>query len=235
MQAAILAGGLGTRLRPLTETIPKVMVPVEGQPFLLHLLDMLKKQGIRDIVLCIGHLGQKVKDYFGDGQRLGLHIGYSEERDRLLGTGGALKQARGLLDEHFLVVNGDTYLPLDYSELERAFTCRPRKVLMAVYDNQEDTGVPNNIALDDDGLVLRYNRKEASPGLKHVEAGVLIMESEVLDLIEAKRPVSLEEGLYPALIEQGELAAYVVEQRFYDIGTPEQRAVFAEYLRSEAA
>ena len=99
MQAVILAGGLGTRLRPLTEQIPKVMVPVSGKPFLSHLLDLLRSQGVRDIVLCIGYLGKQVRDFLGNGGSLGITLRYSEEKERLLGTGGALKQARSLLAE----------------------------------------------------------------------------------------------------------------------------------------
>ena len=121
MQAVILAGGLGMRLKPLTEQIPKVMVAVNGKPFLLHLLELLKSWGVNDIVLCIGYLGRQVRDFFGGGGDLGIRIRYSEEGEWLLGTGGALKQAQNLLDDHFFVVNGDTCLPLDYRQVEGSF------------------------------------------------------------------------------------------------------------------
>ena len=119
MQVVILAGGLGKRLRPVTEQIPKVMVTVNGKPFLQHVLELLKSQEITDIVLCIGYLGEQVKACFGKGESLGLVIKYSEEKGKLLGTGGALKQTQDLLEDYFLVLNGDTYLPIDYNELER--------------------------------------------------------------------------------------------------------------------
>ena len=230
MQAVILAGGLGTRLRPLTEEMPKVMVPVNGKPFLLYLLQLLKGQGISDIVLCIGYLGQQVGDFFGDGESLGINIGYSEEKERLLGTGGALKQAQSLLDDYFFVINGDTYLPIDYREVERDFLRRKSKAVMVVYDNREDTAVKNNVALDGDLMVIGYNKGSPDPGLKYVEAGVLVLRREALELIREGDSVSLEKGLYPTLVQQRELAAYITRQRFYDIGLPEQQRVLEEFL-----
>ncbi len=231
MQAVILAGGLGTRLRILTGQTPKVMVPANGKPFLLHLLNFLKSQEVSDIVLCIGYLGKQVRDFFGEGESLGIRIKYSEEKERLLGTGGALKQAQGLLDEHFFVINGDTYLPVNYNEVEGAFLKRGKKALMVVYDNQEDTGVKNNVELDNDLMVIRHDKESSASRLEYVEAGVLALRREVLELVEDGCSVSLEKGLYPFLIQQRELAAYVTEQRFYDIGTPQQKRVFEEFLK----
>jgi len=235
MQAVILAGGLGKRLKPLTEGIPKVMVSVNGKPFLLHLLQLLKSQGISDIVLCIGYLGQQVRDFFGNGEILGVNIRYSEEREKLLGTGGALKQAQSLLANYFLLINGDTYLPIDYADVEKAFLRRAKKALMVVYDNQEDTGTKNNVALDDNLMVKRYDKESLAPSLKYVEAGALVLRQEVLSLIKEGDSISLEEGFYATLIQQGELAAYVTKQRFYDIGLPEQRVIFEGFLKGRVA
>lgn len=234
MQAVILAGGLGTRLKPLTEQVPKVMVPVNGKPFLLHLLELLKSQGLSDIILCIGYIGEQIKAFFGDGKRFGLKIRYSEERERLLGTGGALKQAQNLLDNLFLAIYGDTYLPIDYKEVERSFIRCGKKALMLVYDNRENTGVKNNVELDKDSMVVRHDKERLDPGLKYVEAGVSILSREVLDIIEAGCLVSLEKGLYPTLIQQKEIVAYITNQRFYDIGSPEQLKIFEEFLKRGA-
>lgn len=230
MQAVILAGGLGTRLKPLTEQIPKVMVSVNGKPFLLHLLELLKSQAISDIVLCVGYLSEQIKDVLEKEESLGLRIRYSEEKEQLLGTGGALKQAQNLLDEHFFVINGDTYLPIDYREVESTFLKSGKKALMVVYDNQKDTGVKNNIALEDNLMVVRYDKQSPGSDLQYVEAGVLILRREVLNLIK-EAPISIEEGLYPALIQQRQLAAYITQQRFYDIGTPEQRLAFEKLVK----
>jgi NDP-sugar pyrophosphorylase family protein len=235
MQAVILAGGLGTRLGPLTKETPKVMVSINGQPFLLHLLQLLKSQKIKDIILSIGYLGQQVRDFFGNGKSLGVSLRYSEEKEKLLGTGGALKQAQSLLDDYFLVLNGDTYLPVDYRDVERTFLKHNKKAIMVVYDNQEDTGVKNNVALDNDLMVVRYDKESSTSSLKYVEAGALVFRRETLSLIKEKDPVSLEKGLYPALIQQREMAAYVTQQRFYDIGTPKQQRVFAEFLQGSSA
>jgi len=231
MQAVILAGGLGKRLKPLTEQVPKVMVPVNGKPFLLHLLELLKSQGLNDIILCIGYIGEQIKAFFGDGKRFGLKIRYSEERERLLGTGGALKQAQNLLDNHFFALHGDTYLPIDYTEVERSFIRCGKKALMVVYDNRENTGVKNNVELDKDSMVVRHDKERLAPGLKYVEAGVSILSREVLDIIEEGSSVSLEKGLYQTLIQQKEIAAYITNQRFYDIGSPEQLKIFEEFLK----
>jgi len=229
VQAVILAGGLGTRLKPMTEKTPKVLLSVMEKPFIVHLLELLNGNGINQIVLCVGYLGEQVRECLGDGRKLGLNIAYSQEK-KLLGTGGALKQAQKLLDEQFLVINGDTYLPIDYGQVEDAFIKRGRKALMLVYDNREDTGVKNNVQLDRDLMVVRHNKDKSDPEMEYVEAGVLVLKRKVLDIIPDRYPVSLADGLYPALIQQRELAAHISQQRFYDIGTLEQLKVFGKFL-----
>jgi NDP-sugar pyrophosphorylase family protein len=234
LQVVILAGGLGTRLGELTRDMPKVMISFAGRPFLYYVLQLLKNQGIKDVVICSGYLGEQIEDFFGDGHRLGVNIKYSQEEEKLLGTGGALKQARHMLDGLFLVLNGDTYLPVDYHEIEEKHLRLGRKALMVVYNNEIDTGVRNNIALDRNRMVVRYDRESASPDLKYVEAGAVFLRREALDFIPDGVPISLEDGIYRYLIEQGELAAHISEQRFYDIGTLEQQRVFEELMETMA-
>lgn len=229
MQAVILVGGLGTRLKPMTEKVPKVMLPVKGKPFIVYLLGLLADSGINRIVLCVGYLGEQVREYLGEGRKLGINIAYSQEK-KLLGTGGALKQAQKFLDEQFLVINGDTYLPIDYRQVEQSFTSRGKKALMVVYNNREDTGVQNNVELDSNLMVVRYDKERPDPELKYVEAGVLVLKQEVLEIIPGGHPISLADGLYPALIQQRELAAYISRRRFYDIGTLEQLKIFEEFV-----
>lgn len=230
MQAVILAGGLGTRLRPLTKKIPKVMTPVMGKPFLLHLLELLRNGGIDDIVLCVGYRGKQIRAFFRDGEALGIRIRYSEEKDELLGTGGALKQAQSVLDDHFFVINGDTYIPLKYGEVYRAFIKRAKRALMVVCKG--DTGIRNNVELDDRLMVIKHDKAGLGLNLKYVDAGVLVLKREALDLIADRCSISLEKGLYPLLMQQQELAAYITEQRFYDMGTPEGLKVFREFVES---
>jgi len=234
MQAVILAGGLGTRLGELTTAMPKVMIPFHGKPFLYYVIRLLENQDIKDIVICVGYLGEQVKDFFGNGHKLGVDIKYSEESEKLLGTGGALKKAHGILNRYFLVLNGDTYLPVDYHEVEREYLRLRRKALMVVYNNEVDTGVENNIALGNDKMVVRYEREGVSPELNYVEAGAVILRKEVLDFVPESVTTSLEDAIYRPLIEQREMVAYITKQRFYDIGTPEQQQVFEEFIKKVA-
>ncbi len=230
MQVAILAGGLGTRLRPVTNGVPKSLIEIEGRTFLEYQLDFLKKSGVTNVVLCVGYLGEQIERYFGDGRKFGVSFKYSYEKEQLLGTGGALRQAQNLLDNYFFVINGDTYLPLDYKQVEETFLQREKKAIMTVYDNRQDTGVSNNVELDADLMVIRHDKGKLDSKLRYVEAGVLVFKREVLDIIPVGRSISLEEGLYPTLIQQQEMAAYITDHRFYDIGSPEQLKAFAELL-----
>ncbi len=231
MQAVILAGGLGTRLGELTRAMPKVMTPFHGRPFLYYVIKLLESQNMKDIVICAGYLGEQVRDFFGDGHEMGVNIKYSEEGKKLLGTGGALRRARDMLDRYFLVLNGDTYLPINYHEVEERYLQLGRKALMVVYNNEVDTGVRNNIALDNDKMVVRYDREGVSSELNYVEAGAVILRKEVLDFAPEGVPISLDDGIYRYLIEQGELAAHIIRQRFYDIGTPERQKVFEGFVK----
>ncbi|HLJ45213.1 MAG TPA: nucleotidyltransferase family protein [Bryobacteraceae bacterium] len=226
MQAVILAGGLGTRLRPVTEAIPKPMVPVAGAPYLEHQLRLLARQEIRDVVLLTGYLGEQIEEYFGDGSALGLRIAYSRE-PAPLGTGGALREARSLLEDGFLVIYGDSYLPIKYRLVMESLTSEG---VVVVYDNRlGDTSVKNNIDLDDSGYVTRYE-KDSPDRLSYVEAGVLAFRRSVVELIPTAGAVSLEKEVFPKLIATHELAGFVTTERFYDIGTPDRLAVIEELL-----
>lgn len=231
MQAVILAGGLGKRLRTVTGMVPKVMVPVNGRPFIAYLLELLSSNGIGEVVMCTGYQGEQVKEYLGEGRSFGVNIVYSEEKESLLGTGGAVKQAQALLHERFFIINGDTYLPVDYSEVEGSFIGKGKGALMVVYDSEGDNRVKCNVELGGHSMVAGYDKEGFTPGLKYVDAGVMALRREALDLIEGGCPVSLEKELYPLLIGKGELAAYITGVKFYDIGTPEQVKVFEEYLK----
>ncbi len=233
MQAVILAGGLGTRLGPLTRKIPKPMAPVAGAPYLEHQLRLLGEQSIRDIVLLTGYLGERIENYFGSGAALGLRIRYSRERQPL-GTGGALREARRLLDDNFLLMYGDSLLPIEYAAAVRRLKDSAALGAIVVYrDAAGDTGVQPNVALDRSGLVSRYD-KGGGADLEFVEAGVSCFRREVLDLLPAGGPASFEQNVFPRLIERRQLAALPTLQRFYDIGTPERLRAIEEYLRAPA-
>ncbi len=234
MQAVVLAGGLGTRLRPLTDVIPKPMVPVLGIPYLEYQIRLLRSQGIADVLLLTAYLADSIEEYFSDGQRYGLSIRYSREPEPL-GTGGALRHAMDLLEDAFLVIYGDSYLPIDYRlVLHRLRTCPPAAAVVVVYDNRNaDTAVPNNIALGQDGQVVRYDKRQgaATTALSHVEAGVLALRRSVVEMVPPGHVVSLEQEVFPELIQRGALMAYETCQRFYDIGTSDRLTVFEDYLR----
>jgi len=235
MQTVILAGGLGTRLGALTRKIPKPMMPVAGMPYLEHQLRFLRQQSLPDVLLLTGHLGDQIENYFGDGARLGLRIRYARE-SRPLGTGGALHQARTLLDETFLLMYGDSLLPIEYSAAARRLKDSAALGVILVYrDPAGDTTVHPNVALDRSGLVTRYDKTAAGAGLEYVEAGVSCFRRDVLDLLPDSGPdsppVSFEQCVFPLLIERRQLAGLPTWQRFYDIGTPERLRVIEDYLR----
>jgi NDP-sugar pyrophosphorylase family protein len=229
MQAVILAGGLGTRLWPLTRTVPKPMVPVAGVPYLEHQLRLLAKQGIRSILILTGYLGEQIEEYFGDGSKLGLAIGYSREQAPA-GTGGALRDACEKLAETFLVIYGDSYLPVDYTATLAMLEGSSAAGLLVVYDNRlSDTSVKNNVDVDASGYVTRYEKDSPDP-LGYVEAGVLAFRREVVSMIAPEGLVSLEKETFPRLIASRRLIAQITTQRFYDIGTPDRLKAIEEFL-----
>lgn len=230
-QVVVLAGGLGTRLRPVTMQIPKPMVPVAGVPYLEHQLRLLAEQGFRDVVLLTGYLGEQIEQYFGSGSRLGLELRYSRE-PAPLGTGGALREARPLLADDFLVIYGDSYLPIRYSSVvERLRSSSAEGVLVLYHDPAGETDVPGNVAVDAHGVVTRYDKSDTNdPELRYVEAGVLALRRSVLDLAPASGVVSLEREIFPQLIARRALVGLTTTQRFYDIGTPERLRAIEELL-----
>jgi NDP-sugar pyrophosphorylase family protein len=231
MQTVVLAGGLGTRLWPLTKETPKPMVPVRGVPYLEHQLRLLARQSLTDVVLLTGYLGEQIEEYFGNGAALGLRLRYSRERQPL-GTGGALREARHLLADAFLIIYGDSYLPIDYRAVGRRLLESDATGLVVVFhDPAGQTSVRPNVALDAAGYVTRYDKQAAAdPELKYIEAGVLAFRRSVLDFIPPEGVVSLEQQVYPQLIARRALLGLPTAQRFYDIGTPERLRVIEELL-----
>ena len=227
MQAAILVGGLGTRLGSLTKSVPKPMVPVAGKPFLEHEIGLLKGRGIEDFVLCVGHLGEQVEAYFGDGARWGVRVRYSYDGPKLLGPAGALKKAEPLLEDRFFVTYGDAYLRADYLRLMRALEWSGKLGAMAVYENHGRYGRSDVVVKD--GMVVRYDKGADGAGMDWVNFGVSVLRKRALSLVPEGRECS-EEEFYGELIERGELLAFPVEDRFYEIGTPDSLKEFEEFI-----
>jgi len=227
-QVVILAGGLGTRLRPLTHDIPKPMVPTRGIPYLHYQLHYLAEQGYRRFLLLTGHLSRQIEDYFGDGSSRGWEISYSVE-PHPLGTGGGLRLALPLLAERFILLYGDSFLPISFTRLQEEYLDNGREGLMVLYDNSELTDVKNNVELDPAGAVVAYD-KEDSRGKTHVEAGVLVLTRNLAAEIPAGRKYALEQEKFPRLIADGRMGGFVTRQRFYDIGTPERLKEFEQVI-----
>lgn len=230
MKAVILAGGLGTRLKPLTEKTPKVMVPVKGKPFIAHLLNLLIEGGVNEAVLCLGYLAEQVMDFVSDGRKWGIKVSYSIEKEPL-GTAGALKQAEPMLNDTFLVINGDTYLPIKHIDVMETFLRLDKEGTMTVCSHPKY----RNDVLVKDGLVVKNSKLNPEPDFNYVNAGVLALKRDALLYYRHFLPsqtVSLEEGLYPPLVHYRLMAAYITKERFYDIGTFEGIRALEEYFDS---
>lgn len=230
MQAVILAGGLGTRLRPLTYEVPKVLVPVAGRPFLDWLIATLPPGLFSDLLLLIGYLGEQVRDHCGDGSRYGLPIRYSQE-PAPLGTAGALRFAARLLADRFVLINGDTYVEPGYAALKAAHRASPRVGTMVV-GRSPDPAVGPNLRLEPDGRISRYAKGHPSGDLNAVDAGVTLFERSVLDHIPDRYRVGLEEGVYQELSVQGLLHGFWAPQPFYDMGTPALLEALTRHLEA---
>lgn len=227
MQAAILAGGLGTRLRPLTDEVPKAMVPVNGRPFLEYEIELLKDRGVDEIVLCVGYLGEKIRRHFGDGEEFGVRVQYSSEGDSLLGPIGALKLAEKLLSRVFFVTYGDAYLRMDYRKMMDMLLQSDEVAVMAVYRNQGKFGRSDVVIRD--GMVVAYDKKTSAPGMHWTNFGVTAIKKEAIESVEPGR-IYDEMKFYGELVERRQLLAFEVGERFYEIGTRASLKEFSEFI-----
>jgi len=215
LSAAILAGGLATRLGRLTKSIPKSLLSVAGEPFLFHQLRLLKKGGLEKIVICTGHLGDQIQEAAGNGSRFGLPLLYSHDGPTLLGTGGALKKAVSLLGPFFFVMYGDSYLMADLKAIENAFHLCGKSALMTVFKNNQLYDRSNVIF--EDGLVKIYDKNNPLPSMKHIDYGLGILSSEILTS-RVENVFDLAE-VYRNLSKSGDLAGMEISERFYEIGS----------------
>ena len=229
MQVVILAGGLATRLGGLTRNQPKSMIRIQGKPFLAYQLELLKKAGMEEIVVCIGHLGEQIETYFGGGERHGVRLRYSVEKT-LLGTAGALKNAGYLLDGPFLVMYGDSYLPIDFGSVTRYFQSQEKLALMTVFRNY-DRFDRSNTAIEGN-LVTEYDKKAKTQRMVYIDYGASVFRKKVLEMIPEDRHYSLEE-LFRQLITTKDLLAYQVQERFYEIGSAQGLRQFEDYISEE--
>jgi MurNAc alpha-1-phosphate uridylyltransferase len=218
LPTAVLAGGLATRLRPATETIPKALIEIGGRPFVEYQLEWLRDQGIDRVVFCVAYRGEMVQEALGDGSRWGLSIDYVFDGDRLLGTGGALKRAVPALGAAFFVLYGDSYLSCDLPAIERSFFAASRPGLMTVLRN-DDCWDRSNV-LFQEGRIVRYDKENRTPDMHHIDYGLGVLTERALAPFRADEPFDLA-AVYKRLLGAGELAAFEVFERFYEIGSPE--------------
>ncbi len=232
-QAVILAGGAGTRLRPFTLSSPKPMVVVNGKPFLEHLIELLKNNSIKDVVILTGYLGEKIEKYFGKGERFGINIKYSytpflngkgEENE----SGIRLKKAENLLDNYFLLLYSDNYWPLQLKKLVDFFQTHPCEVLITVYSNK-DNSTKNNILVDHNGYILKYDKDRKEKNLNGVDIGFFIINKKILKQLP-KSNSKFERDLLPQLSEKRKLAGFLTDDKYYSISDLERVKITEKYL-----
>lgn len=237
LQCVILAGGLGTRVRHLTGDLPKALLPVNGIPFTDLQLQRLREQGVAEVVYCIGHGGEAIRNFVGDGTRWDLKVTYVEDGPRLLGTGGALRQGlgRGMIHAPFLTLYGDAFLPVSYAPIVDAFERAGQPALMTVFRN-DDTWGPSNVVFGDGRVELHDKRPEARrPDMHYIDYGLSILTADPLETMVVDGGVADLSDVFRELSLQGRLAGYEVHQRFYEVGSPTGVHDLEEYLRNGPA
>lgn len=223
----ILVGGEGRRLGALTAETPKPLVEVAGRPFLFHQLELLRRHGARRVALCVGYRAEMIEQAIGDGSQFDLRVSYSHDGDELVGTAGALRRALPELGEHFMVLYGDTYLPIDYGDAYQAFLRAGLPALMCVWQNFDRYDVSN--ARYEDGMVVEH-RKTGEPGrYTWIDYGLSVLTAEVLGDYPEEQDLS---PIFSQLAKRRQLAGYVAQERFYEIGTPEGLKETSAFLTS---
>ncbi|HQY50735.1 MAG TPA: sugar phosphate nucleotidyltransferase [Ignavibacteria bacterium] len=213
---ALLAGGLATRLKPVTETIPKSMLDVAGIPFIHHQLNILKNKGIKKVVICAGAMGEQIKSYTDSNPLEGMEIIFSFDGEKLLGTGGALKKALSKLNENFFVMYGDSYLDTDFNDINKYFLDQNKKGLMTVFRNEGKWDI-SNIEFEN-GKILNYDKFSKNENMRHIDYGLGILTQSAFKNFSNEEVFDLAE-VYKLLLKNNELAGFEVMERFYEIGS----------------
>lgn len=229
LPVAILAGGLATRLRPMTEEIPKSLVEVGGEPFIVRQLDYLRRQGVRDVVLCVGYLGDMIETVVGNGSHFGLRVRYSMDGRVLLGTGGALRRAIPLLGDACFVLYGDSYLPVEFGPIEAAFWASGQPALMTVLYNRDRWDKSNVLFVD--GKLAEYDKTTERPEFTYIDYGLALVKREIIERYPADQAFDLA-ALYRTLSLEKSLHGYEVFNRFYEIGSPNGLRETEEFFRT---
>lgn len=231
MSVAILAGGLATRLRPLTDKIPKALVTVAGKPFLAHQLSYLRTQGVNHVVLCTGYRAEQIQNYIGDGSDYQLKIEYSEDGESPLGTGGAIAKALPLLGSDFFVLYGDSFLPISFTQVSNRYYALKKPALMTVFRNDSKLDA-SNVDFKSE-KVTEYNKKQPRLGMQYIDYGLSILSSRIFSDMMYHNPFDLAD-LFNRLSLDGKLAGLEVFERFYEIGSHDGLAETEAFLSQKS-
>ncbi len=213
---AILAGGLATRLKPLSDAIPKALLDVNGMPFIAQQLGLLRRNGITQVVVCAGYLGEMIQARIGDGAAFGVRLHFVFDGARLLGTAGALKHALPWLGENFFVLYGDSYLPCDYARVQHAFRQQGKPALMTVFKN-DGRWDQSNVEFAN-GQIVAYEKHAPTARMEYIDYGLGVFARAAFDLVPADQPFDLA-VLYQTLLRRKQLGACQIAERFYEIGS----------------
>ena len=225
----IIAGGLATRMHPITEKIPKSLLGVRGKPFIFHQLSLLEKNHVNEVVLCLGHLGKMVEDYL-TSEHFSLNINFSYDGEKLLGTGGAVRKATQNMETPFFVLYGDSYLDIEYRGIADAYMNCGKPGLMTVYHNDGQWDTSNVVYTN--GKINCYSKKKRTPEMRHIDYGLGVLAPEVFQNHESDTTFDLAE-IYERLSENGDLFGYEVHKRFYEIGSSAGLVNLEDYLSSQ--
>ena len=232
LPVAILAGGMGTRLGRITQTIPKALVDVAGEPFIRHQLRLLRRNGATRVVICAGYLGELIEKTLQAMPEPGLHVEVAYDGERLLGTAGALRAAAPRLGDAFFVLYGDSYLSCAFDRVQASFERSGKLALMTVFrnDGQFDR---SNVEYAG-GRIIAYRKDSSSPHMRHIDYGLGILTSAALERVPAAQAFDLA-ALYADLLRRDQLAAFEVTDRFYEIGSVQGLQETRTYLAAVSA
>jgi NDP-sugar pyrophosphorylase family protein len=217
LPVVLLSGGLATRMKPITEKIPKAMIDINGQPFIHHQLNLLRDKGVSHVLLCVGFLGEKIQEFAAAGSNYNLRVDYYYDGDKLLGTGGAIKHIGKNLPDDFFILYGDAYLDIDYQKIESAYLSSDKKGLMTVFKN-EDKWDTSNVVFQNNELI-KYSKKQKIKEMNYIDYGLGILNKSAFALFSADTSFDLAD-IYEQLSNEKQLQGYEVFERFYEIGSP---------------
>lgn len=227
LTVAILAGGLATRLQPILKDTPKSMIDICGKPFIDWQLRLLSESGVKKVVLCTSYKSEIIEEYVGNGSKYGIEVNYSKDGPTQLGTGGAIKKATAILEEKFMVLYGDSYLPTNYNAVQNAFQNLNESALMTIYKNNNEFDT-SNVSFEF-GKVKKYSKTSNSNEFTYIDFGLSIFNKNVFSGYSLNRNFDLSD-VFASLCDDNQLAAFEVKERFYEVGSSSGIRDFSDYL-----